>query len=789
MWLPAHRASKTALGALRALDPEIVAYNFALILDLDKCPGIQAPQMQDYLAHHLGTRPVVYSTRNGCHLIWPFEQPCPSWLYRSVCQQMVDRVAQLVGTGAFVDPSVVEWDRVFRCPWATRDGKLLEPSIAPDCDTIDWRAFDPEPEEKWVKVKAATGATPASQELVAAVSELSPKVLQSLTNMNDLRGARVLQGQEWLGEDGDRNHYLLQLTGRLATILQHEPLADEHVIAELLRPACDMTPQTENWHETALRMASHAWHNQQVEARATSRDTWPAAFDRQPQANGVTGAVPLNPLPISILQDPQHSQTWILQDSLTPTDCYVWNQKHQRYVRAKYVKSDLHRICKKAGLPIFFNDIANRFPEHRQRCLLLLENSDKPFASAEFLQEIYVSLVDVEFDGTVQSPHFHGWHPDIDPYPSEATLPAGRMRETLPRAEFVRWVDLWLREMFGKDYEIFAQWLVRFPMLDKPLSMLSLIGPPGCGKSFLVSALGGFFTKTCPFHIAMSPYQDPLLETPVVMATEDVSDGTISLRAGARLRQLIDTDSQRTINRKGLTAVSIGLNPRVMGTFNGMHKMRTIVGHGTEREVRANLERVFLTKISEEQGARLRELMPKPDDMDPVQFQQMQAHLRFIMEFTEPMVEKGRFGPVPQQTRKDRMTFRSDTRPFLEALNGTASAIQEMRIGAGHNANLFRYTVDETREEIWVSAQTIDYGLRVFAKSKRRWADMRDSYNDPNTDSLPKRPRPCKIPNQDIPVQRYYKFTLAFLEELSEACGVEIDLLKEVKQFPARHPQ
>ena len=127
----------------------------------------------------------------------------------------------------------------------------------------------------------------------------------------------------------------------------------------------------------------------------------------------------------------------------------------------------------------------------------------------------------------------------------------------------------WLELLGGDDPEALRIWLATLLELDRPTAALYLQGAPGTGKGLLVSGLNSLWgANATPFEVATGRFNFSLKKNPLVFLDESVSTS----RSGNRdlsgdFRSLV-TDTQRTIEPKGLEMVSLEGCVRVIVAAN-----------------------------------------------------------------------------------------------------------------------------------------------------------------------------------------------------------------------------
>lgn len=126
------RLNKSALGYLRSRGAKVVADK--VLLDIDN-PEHRPWQSEDEIAEayarvkatKLGATAGFYATRAGYRLIWLLPEPLEVGLLESFVSQLIEALG---AEGIVADPACCDWTRLFRAPFATREG-MTEPLNLP----------------------------------------------------------------------------------------------------------------------------------------------------------------------------------------------------------------------------------------------------------------------------------------------------------------------------------------------------------------------------------------------------------------------------------------------------------------------------------------------------------------------------------------------------------------------------------------------------------------------------------------------------------------------------------
>lgn len=131
-------------------------------------------------------------------------------------------------------------------------------------------------------------------------------------------------------------------------------------------------------------------------------------------------------------------------------------------------------------------------------------------------------------------------------------------------------VDEWLHALGGACVDKLLDWLASFPDLSRPIAGLYLQGQPSIGKGMLMTALthmtaAGVFA---PFHEALEPFQDTMMQTPLIWADEDTESSRGNTRSVMNTYKKLVTGEFKSLTGKGDKPITMDGNWRVVLTAN-----------------------------------------------------------------------------------------------------------------------------------------------------------------------------------------------------------------------------
>lgn len=162
-------------------------------------------------------------------------------------------------------------------------------------------------------------------------------------------------------------------------------------------------------------------------------------------------------------------------------------------------------------------------------------------------------------------------------------------------------VDRWLRELCknGEQYEAMCDWLAGAPDLTHRLAMLVLVGPRGVGKTPFFTAVARLWSST---YVNMSelfePFQDSLLECPMVAADEEFPKDHRGRIPSAKLRSAI-SEGTRRINRKGIPRMTARGYLRLGAAVNNYEKLDELSYKNRTEDVEALQARMLVVDCNE----------------------------------------------------------------------------------------------------------------------------------------------------------------------------------------------
>lgn len=162
------------------------------------------------------------------------------------------------------------------------------------------------------------------------------------------------------------------------------------------------------------------------------------------------------------------------------------------------------------------------------------------------------------------------------------------------RPEWNDEIHEWLM-MLSEDDDRLWKWLAVLPYTELPLVALSLIGPPNCGKSALISAFSELWGHGYADSRALTTdFNDECMQTPLIAADEgfSVPRGQANLVAD-QFRRVV-TDRHFLLHRKRMAKISVEGCRRIVVASNSDHALLEL---SKNEDLTPEMRRSLLTRI------------------------------------------------------------------------------------------------------------------------------------------------------------------------------------------------
>lgn len=245
----------------------------------------------------------------------------------------------------------------------------------------------------------------------------------------------------------------------------------------------------------------------------------------------------------------------------TGPEQFVWDEQSGAYSRG-YTKQ--HQLL----------------PALDRHCATLLPDYYTSFAEAVRLHSSYAHKLVYSYD-----PEFSGY----DPHTETMYVPVCKPDPALtPR--FDPLIDEWFKGTFGLSphYEKFLDYLCRVFDLSAPVCALYIQADAGVGKNLLVRGLARYYSREASivdFKKLLENFNQPLLDSPFIVADEKVPTDRRGQNESAIIRQWVGNDGHR-VNAKFRTEATLLGYPRTFIIANNQDAMR-IREDLTEQDIEA----------------------------------------------------------------------------------------------------------------------------------------------------------------------------------------------------------
>lgn len=268
-------------------------------------------------------------------------------------------------------------------------------------------------------------------------------------------------------------------------------------------------------------------------------------------------------------------------------------------------------------------------------------------------------------------------------------LVAPPKRGTLPEPVEHAEVDEWLRTLFGPHAETALDWLAcsGVAKLDGFLPALALVGPPGCGKSLLGSAVARTHgTPAQPLEALLGTFHDGADLSSCFIADERTLRDDRGIPRTQEIRSVI-TSAERRINPKGQTPFKVRGAVRLVFTANSFEAVFPMVGTLGDDDVRAIAERFLYVEVTRERGAIAKGLIDAIGGGEMgARIDAVAQHIRRLQE-TRAVASGGRFMVRTNGAELHRKLARSS--------NGLAEVLEQLERGQIHERDSVWYVSPE----------------------------------------------------------------------------------------------
>jgi hypothetical protein len=493
--------------------------------------------------------PMWYRTPNGLRLCWTLDEPVRIPLAQSYLTQAL---AHLRAMGVPTDEGTEDWTRLFRLPDREADLPLdVEPR-----EPLAWTPPDPLTTEEVTALGKVVGTTmPTTPKQKLTRRELKP--VEKL----DERLSEALYSGTLRAPVGERHATLLGAAVKLAHAFKTN---DPALIYDYLGAAADRMnkPADEVWSICGWAAASYSGAEDQDKS------------ERQSVLLKTAGDMGCRPAEVS---------KRLIVD--TGPEQFVWDEQLARY-SAGYTKQHqllpaLDRHCPTL-LPEYYTQFSDAIRLHSSHATKLVYSYDPRYAG---------------YDENNQTMYVPVCQPDPELTPRHSPL-----------------VEEWLKGTFGLSahYERFMDYMCRVYNLEAPVCALYIVAPAGVGKNLLVRGLARRYSReaaTANFEKLLADFNQPLLDSPFIVADEKVPTDRRGANESAVIRQWVGNDGHR-INAKYRTEATLLGYPRMFIIANNDDALR-IREDLTEQDIEAIRVRLGYIRVPDEATGFLNDMAVK----------------------------------------------------------------------------------------------------------------------------------------------------------------------------------
>ena len=502
------RLGKVALAPLAKAGIEILCHYMAFDFDLPGHADWESPeQAHQYVARMVGdldnwdvtedSWQWVYSTKHGLRVVFALSEGVSPEDYENHYRWLLKFFEE--GGWAF-DRGVFDWTRLFRLPNVQRDGvqtgeapyyllvegpgQPLEVSVLGKIESRFGR-LDPDEVAAYADCVSEEPDRPDSYEVLRILNEggKSPDWLTRFRRYCQSKQAYgfLFKGEK-LAEDGERNNTLIRYVGSACDILNflNDELSEEDQVDERRLyaifygavSALEANPSKEHPLDQLWRFVTSVWPKEEAKrlARQVKKERAAELREQGLQGDLLVGASEWDP---ELPDEPEEAQEYLTGRLLAVCASSIFPiQANGRYSNHPANMTTLVAKIRNLGVghlfPIHYYDDKQRRKTRR---------------ASELVDEHAFVLKGIK--GKPQQSESGGYI-DEDGFLVKDIY---RRRDDL-EPTFSPEVDEWLRALFGKNWSRAEQWLAwSLHFEGGPIAALSVCGPPGIGKDFLVQGL------------------------------------------------------------------------------------------------------------------------------------------------------------------------------------------------------------------------------------------------------------------------------------------------------------
>ena len=589
------RLNKSALRYLVDKGAQVVADK--VLLDVDN-PGHTPWESEEQIAEayakvkatKLGATAGFYATRAGYRLIWLLAEPLDVSLLDSY---LVKLIAEIAKDGIIADPACCDWTRLFRAPFATREG-MTEPLNLPHDFEVGVLDFAPEGliacrmPVRDTAIGAEWPHTPPAPSIPGPEDALPLK-----TSANEVYAA-LKKGQPIAARDS-HHEALMRAIGLLANGMDEpDPFTVYRVFSQsvVLTYGDGGNGRTKDQALFDLWRAAKSMVATVLSQRAINAADMANFCMIMQRRSGSFSAAPANtPTKLDL--------TAVSPDGF-PRDALLITTQSTYYV----IDWDA---------TVAEQEPTYRGPFPAVSVPAMLERYAPKIAKARGLRNSKGALISVpelltRCGGEIQGIQYHIGQRSIRYDAANKILLVGvaAVRSDLtPR--FDPQIDAFLRIAFESCLEKALDWLATVLHLSEPTCALYLHGGPGCGKTMIALGLASLFgTVPTMYGSIIGTHNDAICDCPIVLADEEVPASAFGKTSSADVRKIIG-NTQHHVRKMYQPAASCRGALRLIITANNLDAMKFHEDLTAEDSI-ALRQRFGYVRIPEAAGEYLRSI-------------------------------------------------------------------------------------------------------------------------------------------------------------------------------------
>lgn len=609
------RLNKSALAYLRGKGAKVVADK--VLIDVDN-PEHRAWQSDDQIAAayakvkatRLGATAGFYATRAGYRLIWRLAQPLDVGLLDSYLVQLI---AALAAEGIEADPACCDWTRLFRAPFATREGadapldlpfdfevgvldfapSELTESRTPALDTTigaDWPHQPPAPclpgPEDGLPLKAV------AKELYSTIRKGAPIAAPGARRETIMRAIGILA--HGLEEPDPFTIYRTLSASVVAAYAQTGiGRSKDEALFDLWRAAKSMAAIT-----LTQKRSDQATLDHLADVARRKREAAGTAEQLEPGAT-VPGQAP-------------------------PLDAVLFTAADQYYVidteKARGTSDGFyHGPFKSSAVPAMLE----RYAPQVFRAKKVRNDKGTLISLPELLTRC---------GGEVKAVHAHSGKRGITYDPINKTLHegVGAVRADIT-ARFDPVIHEWLCILGGEQRERLLDWLATYTLVEFPTCGLYLHAEPGVGKNLFVEGLASVYgTAPTMYASIIGTHNDAIASCPVVFADEEIPASSYGRTPTAIFRVIIGSSSH-ALRRMYQPAATFHGCLRLVVAANNLDALR-IHEDLTIEDFAAIRQRILYIRVDGAAGEYLRSIGGRQATQDWITGDRFARHLLWLRD-------------------------------------------------------------------------------------------------------------------------------------------------------------